>query len=63
MMTKPRPPGRPPLDDNDPSVPLSVSLPSKQLAAAEAHAKQERLTVQDWIRRVLRDASIENKSG
>jgi hypothetical protein len=57
-----RQPGRPPLDAHDPSVPLQVSLPSKQLAAISEHAKHERMKVQDWIRRVLRDASGDNKS-
>lgn len=47
-------PGRPPLDKDDPSVPVSVSFPSKQLAAVEADARRERITVQEWIRRVLR---------
>jgi len=55
--------GRPPLDADDPSVPVSVSLPSKQLAACEQSAKHDRLTVQEWIRRVLRHASEpDNKS-
>ena len=52
-----RPPGRPPLDPHDPSVPVTVSLPSKQLKAAQQQADQERVSVQDWIRRVLRDAA------
>ena len=58
-----RTPGRPPLDDDDPSVPLSLSLPSQQLAACEDKAKADRLTVQEWIRRVLRSAAEpDNKS-
>jgi hypothetical protein len=60
--TKSRPPGRPPLDANDPSVPVSVSLPSKQLAAVSARADRDRMTVQDWIRQVLRHAAPDNKS-
>jgi len=52
-----RPPGRPPLDKDDPSVPVSVSFPSKQLRLAEADARRERITVQEWIRRVMRRAS------
>jgi hypothetical protein len=49
-----RDPGRPPLDPSDPSVQLSVSFPSKQLAAAEAQAKEYRQTVQDWIRELVK---------
>ncbi len=45
-----RTPGRPPLDDDDRSVPVTFSLPSKQLAVVSEHAKHDRLTVQDWIR-------------
>jgi hypothetical protein len=56
-------PGRPPLDAHDRSIELSVSMPSKQLATVSDRAKQDRMTVQDWIRRAVRDASRENKSG
>jgi len=52
-------PGRPPLAANDRSVPVTFSLPSKQLAAVSEHAKQDRVTVQDWLRRVVRDATGE----
>ena len=55
-------PGRPPLDEHDPSVPLTVSLPSKQLRAVKEQADQERVKVHDWIRRVIREAAGENKS-
>jgi len=55
--------GRPALDASDPSVPLTVSFPSKQLAAAEASAERDRVTVQDWIRTVVRQASGDNKTG
>ena len=54
-MSKPR--GRPPLDKDDPTVPLQVCLPSKDLTAITDKANDERLTVQEWIRRVLRHAS------
>jgi hypothetical protein len=50
-------PGRPPLDQDDRSVPVTFSLPSRQLAVVSKHAKHDRLTVQDWIRRVVRDAA------
>jgi hypothetical protein len=53
-----RDPGRPPLDPWDPSVRVSVSLPSKQLAAAEAQAKEYRQTVQDWIRQLVKEHSF-----
>ncbi len=57
-------PGRPPLDPHDRSVPVTVSFPSKQLAAASEHAKQDRMTLHDWIRHVVDDATKppENKS-
>ena len=54
-----RPPGRPPIAADDPSVPVTVSLPSKELKGYTADAKHDRLTVQDWIRRCLRDAHRE----
>jgi hypothetical protein len=57
-----RQPGRPPLDAHDPSVPLTVSLPSKQLAAVAEQAKHDQMTVHDWIRRVLRERAADNKS-
>jgi hypothetical protein len=55
-----KPRGRPPLADNDPSVPVTVSLPSKDLKdyADDAH-QAGRLTMQEWIRRCLRDAHRE----
>jgi predicted DNA binding CopG/RHH family protein len=56
MPEKPSRRGRPALNDTDPSVPVTFSLPSKELTAVKEHAKHDRLTVQDWIRRVLRHA-------
>ncbi len=47
--------GRPPLDANNDSIPVNVSLTSKQFAAASESARRERITVQDLIRRVLPD--------
>jgi hypothetical protein len=47
-------PGRPPLDGCDRSIEVSVSLPVKQLAAAEAQADKYRVTVQDWIRLLVK---------
>jgi hypothetical protein len=52
-----RSPGRPSLDGTDRSVPLNVSLSAKQLADVTDHAKHDRMTVQDWIRKVLRHAT------
>jgi hypothetical protein len=57
MADEPTRRGRPPLDRTEPSVPLTVSLSSKQLADVSAHAKQDRMTVQDWIRKTLRRAT------
>jgi hypothetical protein len=51
-----RPAGRPPLDQADRSVQVSFSLPSKQLEAVSEQAKQDRVTVQDWLRRLVRTA-------
>jgi len=49
-------PGRPSIDPNDPSVPVNVSLPSKQLKAVSDKAKQDRMKPHDWIRQALKDA-------
>ena len=52
--------GRPPLADDDPSVPVTVSLPSKELKVYTDDAtKHDRLTIQEWIRRCLRDTHRE----
>jgi hypothetical protein len=53
-MTPKRPRGRPPIDPSDRSVPYSVKIPAKDFAQAETRAKDERLTLADWIRRMLR---------
>lgn len=55
-------PGRPRIDEDDTSIPLTVSLPSKQLRAAEQKAVEDRMKVHDWIRRVIREAADGNKS-
>jgi Rps23 Pro-64 3,4-dihydroxylase Tpa1-like proline 4-hydroxylase len=34
---------------------VTFSLPSKRLAAVSEHAKHDRLTVQDWLRRVVEE--------
>jgi hypothetical protein len=47
-----RPPGRPPLDDNDPSVDVRLRVPSKQYDKMYADAQRERLpSVAELIRR------------
>jgi predicted DNA binding CopG/RHH family protein len=58
-----RRPGRPPVAQDDPSVPITVSVPSKQLAAYKADAQQHHLTIQNWIRRQLRAASHARRVG
>ena len=45
--------GRPPLDDNDPSVAISLRVPSKQYDALYERASRERVTVPELIRRAL----------
>lgn len=52
-----RPPGRPPLDKDDPSVEVCVTLPSKKYDDLYERARQERTTVPELIRRKLDDAS------
>ena len=59
MTDPPKRYGRPPLDKADPSVQVSFSLPSKELAAVSERARQDRVTVQDWLRRVVRDAATD----
>jgi hypothetical protein len=46
-------PGRPPLDDDDESVPVCVSLPSKQFDAYARRALREDVSVPEIIRRAL----------
>lgn len=52
-----RSPGRPPLDDDDPSVDVHIRMPSKQYDATYRRASRARLTVPELIRRELRTAS------
>lgn len=47
-------PGRPPLDDDDPSVPVCVTMPSKQFAAYCKRADREDVSVPEIIRRDLK---------
>lgn len=48
-----RPPGRPPLDDDDPSVQVNVMMPSKKYDELYRRARLERTTVPEIIRRKL----------
>jgi hypothetical protein len=58
MSTPPRrPPGRPSLKPNEPSVALGFRLAGSEFDAAYARARAERVTVNDWIRRLVRNAT------
>jgi len=48
-----RTPGRPPLDKDDPSVPLSFSLPSKKFDALSALARRYDMTIPEIVRRLI----------
>jgi hypothetical protein len=48
-----RPVGRPPLDEDDPSVKVSISLPSKQYDAICARALRDHISIPEAIRREL----------
>lgn len=50
-------PGRPPLDDADPSVDVHLRMPSKQYDDAYDRARRERVTVPERIRQDMRDAA------
>jgi hypothetical protein len=45
--------GRPPLDDDDPSVKVSFSLPSRKYDAICAQALRDHISVPEVIRREL----------
>jgi hypothetical protein len=50
-------PGRPPLDDNDPSVDVHLRMPSKQYDETFQRAGKARLTLPAQIRQDMRDAA------
>lgn len=52
-MTDHRRPGRPPLDDHDPSVSVTVRMPGKQFDAIDARAREARLSLAAYIRQLL----------
>lgn len=49
-------PGRPPLAENDRSVPVSFSLPSKQFDDLCSQARRDRVSVPELIRQKIRQA-------
>lgn len=55
-MPDPKRPGRPPLDDHNPSVQVSFRLPTPDYDHLIQRASRERVTVADVIRRAVRDA-------
>jgi hypothetical protein len=48
------PPGRPPLDREDPSASVTVALPGRVFKALEDEAREHRTNVQTVIRQRLR---------
>lgn len=48
-------PGRPPIDEDDTTVEVGVSLPSKQFDAYAKRALREDVSVPEIIRRELRE--------
>jgi hypothetical protein len=54
-MSDKRPRGRPPIDEDDRSVNLSIKIPGKALDTAATRARLERVTLAEWIRRMLRE--------
>jgi hypothetical protein len=55
-----RPPGHPPLDDDDASVPVHVKMPSKQYDETYDRAQRARVSVPEQIRRDMREAEKRN---
>jgi len=55
-MTK-RPPGHPPLDDDDDSVPIHVKMTTTQYDDTYRRARRARVSVPEQIRRDVREAS------
>lgn len=48
-----RTPGRPPLDDDDPSVQVNLSLPSKKFDELCALARQQDQSLPEILRRLI----------
>jgi hypothetical protein len=57
---KKRCPGHPPLDDDDPSVPVHVKMPSKQYDEIYRRARTARISVPEQIRLDSREAEKRN---
>jgi hypothetical protein len=53
-MSEPNKPGRPPLDRHDPSVRLSVKIPSRQYDELFQQAQRARVSLPEMVRRKLR---------
>jgi hypothetical protein len=51
-------PGRPPLHPDDPSVQISVKVPTKQFDRLCQRAREARCTVPEFIRRHLRGPEL-----
>lgn len=56
-----RPPGRPPLDANDPSVPIHVTLPSKKFDELCKRARRQDLSLPEYLRRLIYGNTYEEK--
>jgi hypothetical protein len=55
--------GRPALDETDPSVNISIRVPSKQYDKMFAEASRQRTTIPALIRRVLDERELAKKAG
>jgi predicted HicB family RNase H-like nuclease len=55
--------GRPPIDPADPSVSFSLRIPAKDFEDATTRARDERVTLAEWIRRTLRGAAERDPTG
>ena len=54
-------PGRPPLDAADPSVRLTIVLPSKHMIALCQRAERERRTLPELVRVLLKPTAADKK--
>ena len=53
MKLAPKRRGRPPVDGHERSVPMQVSLSPKRLEELRGEARAQRMTLTDWVRRLL----------
>ena len=49
--------GRPPLDPKDRSVKLTIRVSPRDYDDAQARATAKRVSISEWVRRTMRDAS------